>query len=309
MSGQLNSIRRQARRAARYVNRAVQRGWKRCAQTLSPAAGPAQPRFVFGCQRSGTTMLVQTLDRSPNLWLYNEYHRAAFDDRLRLRSLEVVDRLIDSCRASQVLFKPLCDNQRADRILEAYPTAKAIWIYRDYRDAVNSMIHLWGEDMLELVHRLVNGESCGSIDPADRLFSQTGWIGSRLSEGVLEGLSSRHRTDLTTHEGAALFWYLRSQYYYGLDLHRNPQVLLVRYEDLVQRPVECFRRVYEHFELPFDEGHLRSVSRKSVGKERFPSIDPKIAGWCEGLLGRFDRDVEQQRHVKASGAGRMKLLG
>ena len=119
MSEQLRSIQRQARRAARFVNRAAQRGWKRCAQALRPAPGPAEPRFVFGCQRSGTTMLVQTLDRSPELWLYNEYHRAAFDDRLRLRSFEVIDLLINRCRAQQVLFKPLCDNQRADRNLEA----------------------------------------------------------------------------------------------------------------------------------------------------------------------------------------------
>jgi len=310
MSRQLNPIRRQVNRAARYIDRAVQRGWKRCAQTFNPASGPAQPRFVFGCQRSGTTMLVRTLDRSPDLWLYNEYHRAAFDDRLRLRSFGVIDRLIERCRASQVLFKPLCDNQRADRLLEAFPAAKAIWIYRDYRDAVNSMIRLWGDDMLELVQRVASGESCGTIDPADHLFSQTGWIGARLSEGVLEGVTSRCRPDLTRHEGAALFWYLRTQYYYGLQLHRNPQVMLVRYEDLVQRPTECFRRVYDHLELPFDEAHLRSVSPESVGKERFPAIDPKIASWCAGLLARLDREVEQQQHVQAAaGARRMKLLG
>ena len=174
------------------------------------------------------------------------------------------------------------------------------------------MIRLWGDDMLELVHRVVEGESCGSIDPADRLFSQTGWAGARLSAGVLEGLSSRFRNNLTAHEGAALFWHLRTQYYYGLELNRNPQVLLVRYEDLVQRPAESFRRVYEHFELPFDERHLRSVSRESVGKERFPSIDPKVAGWCEGLLARLDHDLEQQHRQRGSSAGpgaRVKLLG
>jgi hypothetical protein len=308
MSEQLKSIDRQSRRAARFINRVARRGWKRCAQALRPADRPAEPRFVFGCQRSGTTMLVQTLDRSPDLWLYNEHHRAAFDDRLRLRSFDVIDRLVRRCRAQQVLFKPLCDNQRADRILAAYPAARAIWIYRDYRDTVNSMIRLWGDDMLELVHRVINGESCGSIDPADRLFSQTGWAGARLSDGVLEELASRCRNDLTAHEGAALFWYLRTQYYFGLGLNRNPQVLLVRYENLVQQPAESFRRVYEHLELPFDERHLRSVSRESVGKERFPSIDPKVASWCEGLLARLDHDVEQQQRVAGPGA-RVKLLG
>lgn len=306
----LNSIRRQARRAGRFAQRVLQRGWKRCAQTVRPAPEPAQPRFVFGCQRSGTTMLVRALDCSPNLWLYNEYHRAAFDDRLRLRSFEVIDRLIGRCRAQQVLFKPLCDNQRADRILEAYPAARAIWIYRDYRDAVNSMIRLWGDDMLELVHRVVDGESCGSIDPSDRLFSQTAWVGARLTDSVLEGLASRRRPDLTAHEGAALFWYLRTQYYYGLGLHRNPRVLLVRYRDLVQQPAEGFRKVYAHFDLPFDEQCLRSISRESVGKERFPAIDPKVSSWCAGLLARLDRDVAQQeQRGETAAAGSIKLLG
>jgi hypothetical protein len=312
MNSHLQTIRRQIRRAARFANRGAQRGWKRCAQRLRPAAEPAQPRFVFGCQRSGTTMLVQALDRSPELWLYNEYHRAAFDDRLRLRSVEVIDRLIDRCRAHQVLFKPLCDNQRADRILDAYPTARAIWIYRDYRDAVNSMIRLWGDDMLQLVHRVVDGESCGTIDPADKLFSQTGWAGARLSQSVLEGLKAKRRPDLSAHEGAALFWYLRTQYYYGLGLHLNPRVLLVRYEDLVQRPAEAFRRVYEHFALPFDVQHVRAVSRESVGKDRFPPIDAKVASWCAALLGRLDHDVERQTQNQSEAGestGRIKLLG
>jgi len=204
--------------------------------------------------------------------------------------VEVVDRLIARCRASQVLFKPLCDNQRADRILESYPTARAIWIYRDYRDTVNSMVRLWGGDMRELVQRVVDGESCGTIDPEDRLFSQTGWAGARLSEQVLAALSQRHRPDLSVHEGAALFWHLRTHYYYGLELNRDPRVLLVRYEDLVQRPLDSFQRIYDHFELPFEPKHLQGVTPERVGRERFPAIDPKIAQWCQSLLARLDAD-------------------
>ncbi len=290
MSHPLSTLRRQLRRAARFARRTAQRGWKASALRLAPAEAPAQPRFVFGCQRSGTTMLVQALDRSPHLWLYNEYHRAAFDNRLRFRSVDVIDRLIARCRASQVLFKPLCDNQRADRILEAYPSARAIWIYRDYRDTVNSMVRLWGGDMRELVQRVVDGESCGTIDPADRLFSQTGWAGARLSEQVSAALAQRTRPDLSMHEGAALFWYLRTQYYYGLELNRHPHVLLVRYEDLVQRPEESFPRIYDHFELPFEPDHLIGVTPECVGRDRFPAIDPKIAQWCQSLLNRLDAD-------------------
>ena len=46
---------------------------------------PKRTSFVFGCQRSGTKMLMRILDNSPETRIYHENHASAFRD-FQLRS-------------------------------------------------------------------------------------------------------------------------------------------------------------------------------------------------------------------------------
>lgn len=58
--------------------------------------------------------------------------------------------------------------------------------------------------------------------------------------------------DLLPHDAAALFWYVRSSFYFHLSLNKNDRVLLFKYEDFVQNSNKYFNKLYQHigFKLP-----------------------------------------------------------
>ena len=89
-------------------------------------------------------------------------------------------------------------------------------------------------------------------------------------------------------EGAALFWYLRNQFYFELELHKDPRVLLVNYEEVAENPEERFERIFSFIGSRFDLDFVSRVFGSSVKKARFPAIAPEIQRLCGELLARFD---------------------
>ena len=85
--------------------------------------------LILGCQRSGTTMLLNVFERdlrtksySENGWLgeywprmmpYQDIHQMLADDHVPL-----------------VIAKPLMESQRTLELLDEFPNAKAIWAHR-----------------------------------------------------------------------------------------------------------------------------------------------------------------------------------
>ncbi len=80
-------------------------------------AHPKTTSFVFGCQRSGTKMMMRVLDRSPATRIYHENNALAFED-FQLRSDGILRALVLANPAPAQIFKPICDSQAADSILD-----------------------------------------------------------------------------------------------------------------------------------------------------------------------------------------------
>ena len=145
---------------------------------------PKRVTFVFGCQRSGTKMVMRVLDRSPATRIYHENHATAFHD-FQLRSDTVVRSLVAINPAPAQVFKPICDSQEADHLLERFPEAHGLWVYRHPDDVANSAFQKWGAHQVELVNAAVSGD-----------VASWGWRLARLPESVLAELRRVHRPDL-----------------------------------------------------------------------------------------------------------------
>ena len=86
------------------------------------APGTAVPVYLVGLQRSGTNMVVRSLEGSPEFEVHNENDQLAFD-RFLLRPDPVIRSLVGASPHRYVLFKPLCDSHRVDRLLDGLGTA------------------------------------------------------------------------------------------------------------------------------------------------------------------------------------------
>jgi hypothetical protein len=114
-------------------------------QTLAIRSGDTKSLlFIFGHQRSGTTLMTQLFDRDPSVKVYGEYSPLSVPENgkpgLRLRPLPEIATHIGRGGARIVILKPLVESQNARRILSYFSGSKALWMYRGYDDVVASKI-------------------------------------------------------------------------------------------------------------------------------------------------------------------------
>ena len=125
---------------------------KRMARAAIPA--PVDERralVVVGCQRSGTTMLQQSLlDRSWRVVILEEHDRrlvrADDPDRILWRPLQEVSLRMTRLPFELVVVKPLVESHRTIEILDFLPKAKAIWMLRHYLAVAKSDVARFGPD-------------------------------------------------------------------------------------------------------------------------------------------------------------------
>ena len=257
--------------------------WLSLAPTISYNA--KTPVWVVGCQRSGTTMLLNVLGRSPEVCIYQESNRKAFDEYRRLWADDTVQRLIRESRKRIVAFKPLNDSQHTDRLLKLHLNAKAIWVYRRYQDTVNSAIKKWGAVWEEIMYGISKGYY---KKPGRRA------IGERMSPQTVALVKKFCSKDLSAEDGAALLWYVRNSIYFDLNFQNNPKVLLCKYEDLVTKPEQHFQRIFDFLGCDFSHKFIDDVHASSIRKDTSPTLDPEIESLCEGMMDRLNEQYTLQ---------------
>jgi hypothetical protein len=253
----------------------LRKAGKHLYQLLMPGRGPAVPVLIFGEQRSGTNMLLRCFDSCAATAMYNETDDDAFLD-YELRDLPDVRGLVARSPASHVVLKPTVDGNRADEIIDALPGARAIWIYRNYRDAINSALVQFQETSLEYLQKVA------SRAPAAR------WRSINVTDQDVEFIESHLDRGLSEQSARALIWTLRNGYFFRRGLDRRPDVLLLNYEELVRDPVSVVGQAYGFVGLEFRPAYVRSVFASSVGRLPGPDIDPQVERLCAGMLGRLD---------------------
>lgn len=255
------------------IQRKLPRALKFARQWLRVAAGrrpPARAIFVVGSQRSGTRLPLQLFDRSERMMTYSEGHYPYFDGVL-LQPLPTVARLLERNPFPVVVLKPICETHRVVELLTQFPGSRAIWIFRHYRDAVNSASVKWKSGK-EAVRRLAAGDLDGAA-----------WRAGGLTPAKLETVRSLYRDDLSLHAANAIMWYLRNDLFFDLNVAGRDDVLLVRYEDLVQQPREACGRMFRFAGVAAPEGLAGSVYTSSVSKKPFPPIPADIEALCQAV--------------------------
>jgi len=94
--------------------------------------------FVFGHQRSGTNVLLDTIAASVACDVVNEGDPAGFDN-FRLRPQAEMARLIEAS-ARGCLLKPISESLRFREIMQAFPGSRAVFVIRNPLDVVPSFL-------------------------------------------------------------------------------------------------------------------------------------------------------------------------
>lgn len=220
-------------------------------------------------------MLMRVLDESPDTRVYHENNPFAFTD-FQLRPDPVVRALAALHPAPCQVFKPICDSQDAHRLLERFPSARGLWIFRQPGDVARSAVNKWGDHQREVVDAIAAGD-----------LRRWGWRTRHLPADVVASVRAVHRPDLSAYEGALLFWWIRNRFFFSLGLDRHPRVLPLRYEDLVGDPEKLLPEVFAHVGARFSPRFTAQVHSRSLRGEAGEEASPEIRALCARLHERL----------------------
>lgn len=247
--------------------------------------------FVFGCQRSGTTLLKELIGLDSFVNDAGEYGAEWFlqvpygtPNYLRARPFDELKNSLAAERSRWVLLKPLHDSQRIPEFLDAFPGAPAIFSYRHFDGAIHSHLSYYlspssrrygtlGHDPFEYVRGILPDSP-----PTWKNENQSAEVSALLRE--LWPLAKTHA------DAYALYWLSRNRHYFDRPGVED-RVALVGYDRLLAEPAETLRRLSRHLgrRIP-PRNALILTAPKS--KDAPPNeLNPEIRRHCEALLERL----------------------
>jgi hypothetical protein len=251
------------------------------------APGAARPLFLVGAQRSGTNMIAHGLDQAPEVAVYNEGNRLAFQ-RYQLRDLAVIDGLVARSRRPFVLFKPLCDSDRTGELLDhfAVSSARALWAFRDVDGRVRSHVLKFGSSNLDAFRAYVDG-------------APTTWQSRGLSEESSELIRSLDVHRMSVETASALFWYVRNNQLFERGLHERPDVMLADYSAFLTDPEGAMRALCAFVGFPYRSGLASHIQPQQRTPRTPVVIDDRVRELCAGLAERLATTYAEQRRASA----------
>jgi len=240
--------------------------------------------FIFGCQRSGTTLLGQVFDRDLRTAVLQEISSITSDvnDTLRLKPLSEVKEILKGFRAPLIIAKPLVESHNADKIIKEIPQAKGLWMFRNYKDVVASNVKRFSSQE-EGLRMAITG------DPPS-------WRSERVSDSTMAIRKKFYHADIKKADAAALGWYGINILFFELELDKNPRVQLFNYDDFVKDPEKEIKNLYNFIESPYPKWDITSEvdkSSQSLGKDI--KIDSEIEVLCKTLYERIQVEYIKQR--------------
>lgn len=244
------------------------------------------PHFIFGCQRSGTTILSDAINLCPVVWGYGEgeppyfYQDKSGPHYLRLKSVKLISDLLQHEKSRYILLKPLYDSQYSETIVNAFPKSKGLWIYRNHIDVVDSHIKYY---------KKFDGASYiqGVFD-----MDKKNWQNEIILEESISTLEKYSNIKINSETGYALFWLVRNGLYFPVKNNKN--FLIVNYEELVTRPEKELKKVFSFIGLPFHEKYSSIIHAKALNKKVNFTLDDQINRLCTNMMNRLNEAWEAQ---------------
>jgi hypothetical protein len=245
--------------------------------------------FIFGCQRSGTTLLTEIFERDfDNTKVYGEFSRLSSGDKkrhIRLNPLHLVKTQIEHNRPSLIILKPLVESQNALKLLDYFNNSKALWVYRHYGDVALSHLEHWGiKNGINGLRPIVVGQS-------------QNWRSENVSEYTKQIVRKHFSEDMNPHDAAALFWFVRNTLFFEMNLDKNHRVMTCSYNGLIDNPLKTMSNIYKFlgYVYPSDKIPMH-IYADSKGRGGNIKLSQDIEILCKDMLTKLDLAHELKQH-------------
>ncbi len=264
----------------RKTRKILQKNKKRIYQAVLSSKSQRSILFIVGCQRSGTSMLLNVFDRDLNTKCFGEFSKLTSNDSLgeiRLNSLELVKEEFSKVKAPFIVVKPLVESQNISELLDYFDNSRAVWMFRNYKDVASSNIKHFGIDNgSEDLKPIVDDEP-------------NNWRSEKVSGHVRETIAKYFSKDMDPHDAAALFWFARNSLFFDLELQKDPRIMLCCYEDLVLDPEKYVRNMYQRAGQVYPAMNITAeVHSNSRRKGRDIALSPEIERIAQEMQNKLE---------------------
>ncbi|MGH8238601.1 MAG: hypothetical protein ACREXP_16485, partial [Steroidobacteraceae bacterium] len=275
-----NALRKRVRRVSKHVYQNIR--WR--------ALDRPKVLMIVGCQRSGTLLMSRLFDADRDCRVFGEFSALSSvgKDGIRLNPLPDVAAVLSRVPAPLVVMKPLVETQRLRTLLNYFPNAKALFMYRRYADVASSDLSKFGpRNAIDNIRPIAAGDTHN-------------WRSAGATPAVRAHIARFFSESMNPDDAAALFWFARNQLYYDLELAAHRDVLLCRCEHLATEPSAILRWIYDFAGVTCpDLSHARQVHSSSVSKGKSLELLPEVRALCEQLQARLDAQYELQSKMPA----------
>ena len=273
--------RRQARDEEPLFRRRTRALVKRSVRSVVRAR-PDERRVVliFGCQRSGTTMVQQTfLDRSWRVIILEEHDRHLVrpgPGETTWQDYATVLGRIHRLPFEVVAAKPLVESASATALMDAASAVKAIWMLRHYPEVAQSNVSRFGPD-----NPYRDLQPIRSRDVLD-------WRYRGATEETGQTVTALLNRGLTPFDAAALFWWTRNQLYFDQRLREDDRIRILRYDRACNQPDEVIRSLSDYIGVALPLGSIASRVRAQPLHPKTRELDPDVERLCRKLWDSFE---------------------
>lgn len=255
--------------------------------------------FVFGCQRSGTTLLKNLIGLDAFVNDAGEYGEQWFKqapygapDYLRARSFEELEAGRRAERSRYILVKPLHDTQRIPDFIEACPGAPVIFAFRQFEGVVRSHLSYYltgrgtrygtkGHDPFEYV---------GGIRPS----APPTWKNENQTADHAAQVEALWPHAATGADAYAIYWISRNRLYFDHGI--EDRVALVHYEKLLEDPRGSIAQLSRHLGHRIPRRNALILTNPETDSKRDTlEIHPAIHEACRELQDRLAASAERWR--------------
>jgi hypothetical protein len=236
--------------------------------------------LIFGCQRSGTTMLQQTfLGRSWRVFILEEHDRRLVGPGPGETTWQEYSTVLERIRRlpfEVVAAKPLVESASATALMDAAGAVKAVWMLRHYPEVAQSNVSRFGVD-----NPYRDLEPIRSRDARD-------WRYRGATEETCETVAALLNRELTPFDAAALFWWTRNQLYFDQRLWADDRIRILRYERACNQPDEVIRSLSDYIGLALPPGSITPRIRAHPFPPETRELDPDVERLCKKLWDSFE---------------------
>ncbi|NOR72215.1 MAG: sulfotransferase [Methylomarinum sp.] len=271
------------------------------------------PIFIIGCSRAGTTVTFETIRKAPELLSFpyeipQFWHRlfgpwdnnwdsevATSKDAAPEHRNKTLAYFFSRLGKGQVLDKTCINILRIPYLYTLFPNAKFIFIQRDGRDNVSSLMDGWLHNNHFSLKPFL-GEIPARIQIDNGGFND--W-------SFFLPPSWRDYNNASLEEVCAHQWLTANQM--ALDakeLIPEKNWITIRYEDLFEKPVEMFQDVFDQLELPFSDevkSHCAQLNKRPTSivnglpkKEKWKTQNPEA---IEKILPKIEPMMRKLNYI------------